>query len=392
VDILEFDANIDSKYQLPDKLIANSWDMKTQKLLTATAKKPSLNKWGDLDGGKLSDVIGLKELQTSSSAPIPKEVLQEWSNGRLLKSRLASMHGKVTFHGNADVKIGTLLDIAGMGKHFNGTAYISGIDHDFQNGMWTTTARFGLDPKWFVETRPEVSTLNTSGVIPAIKGLQTGVVKQIEEDPDGEHRILVDIPVVEDSGKGVWARLTHLYASKGIGFFFMPEVGDEVVLGFLNDDPRYPIIVGMMYSSKLAPAETATKDNFIKSITTKEKMKITFDEEKKIITIETPGKNTIVMDDDKKAITLTDANKNVVALDDKGISLTTKKDITIDAKGKVTLGGQGGVAIASKGGNVTMEGISIESKAKMAVKAEGKMLDLKGSVQANLEGAIVTIN
>ena len=49
---------------------------------------------------------------------------------------------------------------------------------------------------------------------------------------------------------GVWARMAHVYATEDCGFVFYPEVGDEVVLGFFDDDPTYPVILGSLYSSK----------------------------------------------------------------------------------------------------------------------------------------------
>ncbi len=88
------------------------------------------------------------------------------------------------------------------------------------------------------------------GKVHALPGLHIGKVKKIDKDPDGEFRVLVDVPVIKESGDGIWARIVSPYSSKSIGFYFYPEVGDEVILGFLGNDPRYAIIVGSVYSKK----------------------------------------------------------------------------------------------------------------------------------------------
>ena len=69
---------------------------------------------------------------------------------------------------------------------------------------------------------------------------------------------------------------------------------------------------------------TRQKNN-TKAIVTREKMRIEFNEEKKVITISTPGKNTVEISDDDKHIKLTDQNKNEIVMNSSGISLSSAK-------------------------------------------------------------------
>ena len=69
-------------------------------------------------------------------------------------------------------------------------------------------------------------------------------------------------------------------------------------------------------------------------------MKITLDDDKKIITIGTPGENTLILDDDKKQILLSDANKNKVCMDKNGI-IESGKDLIFKARGNVKTEGMG---------------------------------------------------
>ena len=86
-------------------------------------------------------------------------------------------------------------------------------------------------------------------MLPAANGLQIGVVTALEDDPQGDDRIKCRLPMVGAGEEGLWARLATLDAGDGRGTYFRPEIGDEVVVGFLDDDPRNPVILGMCHSS-----------------------------------------------------------------------------------------------------------------------------------------------
>ena len=87
-----------------------------------------------------------------------------------------------------------------------------------------------------------------AGWTAGIEGLQIGVVKKLDANPDGEPMIQVSVPILEAEAPGVWARLAKLHATDGTGAFFVPEIGDEVVLGFLANDPSHPIVLGSLYN------------------------------------------------------------------------------------------------------------------------------------------------
>ena len=80
----------------------------------------------------------------------------------------------------------------------------------------------------------------------------------MEGDPDKEDRVQIQLPTV-DANEGIWARVSSMDAGKGRGSFFRPEIHDEVVVGFLNGDPRHAIILGMLNSSA-NPAPFESKD------------------------------------------------------------------------------------------------------------------------------------
>jgi Rhs element Vgr protein len=304
--------------------------------------------------------------------------LQAWSNAHLLKSKLSKIRGRIKFLGFADVKPGHLVELQGVGDRFNGTAFVSTVRHSIGGGNWFTDIQVGLSPKWFVAEN-EISAQPASGLIAAISGLQIGIVTQLENDPDGEHRIQVRVPVIDAGADGIWARVSCLDAGNERCSYFRPEVNDEVIVGFLNDDPRDAIVLGMLNSSaKPLPTDVFPEkdDNHIKGFVTRSKIKLTFDDDKKIITLQTPGENKIVLDDDDGSILLQDQSGNKIKMDNAGITIESASDLILKATK-----------------NVTIQGKKIEATADVEFAAKGNTTaSLKSSGQTEIKGGIVAIN
>ncbi len=393
-DLIEFDADLDSETQLPASSVQTSaWDMKTQKLKKKTSSKPKVNKQGDLDSAKLSKVMGVKKYDLHSTVPMDDTSLKDWADAQIQKSWLSRIRGTAKFQGSDLAKPGKVIEVGGVGKRFNGNVFVSGIRHEIGEGNWFTEITFGLSDEWFSSNRKIEAPLN-AGQLPGIQGLQNAVVKQIDKDPDGETRILVTTPVMQDDSKGIWARLASIYASKEFGVYFIPEVGDEVVIGYLNDDPRYPVILGSLYSSnaKHKPPYTPDKKNTYKAIVTKTKMKIEFNDVDKIIDIWTPAKNQIIISDKGKSITINDQTKNKIVLDTKGITMDSPKDIKINAKGKIDMTAVGAITVSSKQ-DVKVDGLNVQNTAKVGFTAKGNATaELSASGQTTVKGAMVMIN
>ena len=169
--------------------------------------------------------------------------LNNWSKAQIVKSEYSKIIGEAKFQGTNLIDPGKYMTFNGLGDRFNGDYLISGVVHDLSDGNWISEVSLGLSPIWFTE-EPDVMAPPASGLLPGARGLLNGTVKQIFGDPDSQYRILVDIPLFDTNGSGIWARLSNFYSTSGAGAFFLPEVGDEVILGFLNEDPRFPVILG----------------------------------------------------------------------------------------------------------------------------------------------------
>ncbi|MGC1528105.1 MAG: type VI secretion system tip protein VgrG [Phormidesmis sp.] len=380
--LLEFETEMDARFQY-QTVKASAWDYANQALVEAEAAEPAISTVGNLSGQTLAEVINLPTWELRHSGDLNAQELQAWADAQLLKSRLGKIQGRVKTTGYADAKPDVLVELQGMGDRFNGQVYVSGIRHEMINGSWFTHLQLGLRPEWFYK-EDDILEKPASGLLPGVNGLQIGVVVQIHDDPIGEDRIRIKIPTLDNASEGIWARMAALDAGETRGTFFRPEVSDEVILGFLNDDPRDPIVLGLLHSSAKPAPITPTEDNFQKGIYTRSGMFLLFDDEQPSMTLETPGGNKIVISDQDKGIFLSDQNGNTVTLNESGISLSSPKDISLEATGSLTLK-------ASQ--DVTIQGLNVNAKANAQFKAEGNAgAELSTSAIAVLKGSLVQIN
>ncbi|OHU84961.1 MULTISPECIES: type VI secretion system tip protein VgrG [Pseudoalteromonas] len=391
-DLYHINAQLNSVTQLSE-VKSSAWDAKSQAIISATASN-SLAGPGNLSSKKLAEVVGLSEFELQTTAAVSSDNLTQWAKGQMLKSELSKIMGDARFQGNAKAQVGKYITIAGMGDRFNGEHFISSVEHDFSDGNWFTTVELGLSPVWFVQEH-DVTAPEAAGLLPGIGGLYNGTVKKIDEDPDNAYRILVDLPLYNDEGKGVWARLTNFYSSSGCGAFFLPEIGDEVIVGFLNQDPRFPIIVGSVYSENRKPYSELTpdSDNSKKAIVTKSNLRIIFDDKESILTITTDANNTIVLDDKNKQIKISDQSENSILMSESGIDMKSPKSINIQTDQSVNIKGAMGVNVQAESGDVKVSGLNVNAEADVQLSAKGSAsAQVEGGAELTLKGAIVMIN
>lgn len=162
-------------------------------------------------------------------------------------------------------------------------------------------------------------------------------------DPENIGRVKVTFPWFSDSMTSEWCRVAQPYAGNGYGFYWIPEIDDEVVVAFMHGDMRIPIVIGSLYNGVDRPPFTRNGRD-PKVIQTKAGHRILLEDkggQEKIEIINSSG-NSIVID--------TTANS---------ISITAQGDISVEAQGQLTLSGNSGVSISSPA-TVTVRGQMIE--------------------------------
>ena len=183
-------------------------------------------------------------------------------------------------------------------------------------------------------------------------------------DPQGQGRVQVKLPNFSDLDVGHWARIAVLMAGNQRGTYFLPEIGDEVLVAFENGDIERPFVLGGLWNGQDSPPDSNSDGkNNKRLIKSRSGHIVRFDDTdgaEKIEIIDKSGNN---------AITFDTANNT--------IKIASAQDITIDAS-------QGSIKL-------TAQKVSINSTSDTSIEADGE-LKLQASSTTTIKGSVVNIN
>ena len=353
--IKELDAEIDTRIQY-EVIKTISWDAGEQQRIDSEAGDPGVPAAGNIPAVDLAGVTGNDRLEFRHPG-LEENELQVWANSIMKRLRLAKIRGKLKIDGNHLPRPGTLCELQDVGERFEGKVMISGVRHHIEKGIWETYIQFGQSPKPFAE-KFELEQPLAFGLLPAVHGLQIGVVSSLE-DPEGAERIQVRLPLVHESDDGAWMRLGTLDAGPSRGWTFRPEIGDEVITGFLNDDPRHGVILGSLHSSNNPAPHEASNDNHRKGYFSREGLELVFDDDKKSITVQTPGGQKFILNDTDSSILLEDSNSNKIEMSSNGIEISSSADIKIKAAASLKMEGSAAAELSSSA-STTVKGSIVQ--------------------------------
>ena len=367
------DLELDAESQLT-VVETGAWDMANQELAVAEAEDAPTPGPGDIPGADLAEAGGAGAALRHPGAR-DQAALDQWAAAGMARARRAAVRGRVRVQGTEALVPGVLIELGGFGSRFDGLGFVSGVRHRLGRGDWVTEALVGTSPVPHAE-RYAVAAPGAGGTIPPVQGLQIGVVAALEGDPAGEGRIQLRIPTITETDGLVWARQALLDAGDRRGTAFRPEIGDEVVVGFLDADPRDPVIVGALHSSAKPSPIPGADENHEKGIVTRSGMRVHWNDETVVASIDTPAGNRVVLSEDDGGIVIEDENGNRLTMGSDGIALESPRDITLAARG-----------------NLTIESNNLELKAKAGFKVEGAAgAELKSGGNTVIKGAMVQIN
>jgi uncharacterized protein involved in type VI secretion and phage assembly len=168
-------------------------------------------------------------------------------------------------------------------------------------------------------------------------GVFPAKVKDIS-DPDGQGRVKISLPWAPDTDNGsyeVWARLATMMGGNNRGTWFIPDVDDEVLIGFEGGDTRRPFILGGLWNGQDSPPESmdGAGNNYKKVIRSRNGVKITLDDQdgQEKFLVETPGGQKITLQDGPGMVEVDDSNGNSIKMESAGITVTASAKVTINA-------------------------------------------------------------
>ena len=363
--ILKFDLEVDSQHSF-ESFITNTWDFNNQEVLEQEATELFSETAGSASSVEIAKKSNHGHLELVGLGSISEIEAASISNRKKVNAELSKIRGSITCSGGNNLTIGDWILLEGVGKPFCGKLLVTRILHNFSAGKWETTYHIGTHPKKYGQQVNDNRDKPASDLLPGMSGLQIGFIKKLESNQDDE-KILVQLPYLRQGEVMVWARCARMEAGNQRGWVFRPEIGDEVILGFINDDPRQAMILGSMHSSKNSAPIFAEDQNNLKGYFSRENLKLIFDDGRKIISILTPFASIELNDDTKKIIIKNDTN--TIEISEYGIKMETQKDFKIKAEGDIELAGRNvklnATAQFSAEGNT---GIKISSPAITEIK------------------------
>ncbi|MGI4857598.1 MAG: phage baseplate assembly protein V [Janthinobacterium lividum] len=178
------------------------------------------------------------------AVPLGVDEIQSQADARLLAQHAAAVQVRMRVPGSPQsllYELGQTLALRGFGRHFSGRGILAGVAHRWEQGLFETTITLGQDA-----LRPVDAAL-----LPRAPGMTVGVVDTYAADARSLYRIPVRLPALDN--QVVRARFAQPYATQGGGLCLYPEPGDEVVLAFLDEDPRHPVILGATHNDMRQP-------------------------------------------------------------------------------------------------------------------------------------------
>ena len=158
------------------------------------------------------------------------------------------------------------------------------------------------------------------------------------DDPEQRNRVQIRLCAFDGATQQdapMWARVVSAFAGDNRGVFFLPDVGDEVLVVFASGDSRVPLIVGGLWNgASTAPADTQSGGiNRFKRIRSKNGIVITLDDQsgQETLKLETPAGQTLTLSDGPGVVKVEDSNGNTITLDSSGVTVEAAAAVTVQA-------------------------------------------------------------
>jgi type VI secretion system secreted protein VgrG len=226
---------------------------------------------------------------------------------------------------------------------------------------------------------------------------QSAVVTD-NNDPKGLGRARVRFHWMGETEKSPWLRITSPHGGDGKGMFFVPEVNEEVIVGFEGDSPVKPYILGTVYHGK-AKTNFSNAGNDVKALQTRSGNMIVLNDAEGSVHVADAKGNDVKIDGSgninvtaSDSIVLTCGDSKIEMKKDGTINITGKK-ITINADDKAIMESKQAKFTADGGGNeATMEGMKAGVKGTTEAKVDSAQTTISASAKVTVQGAMITLN
>lgn len=366
-----------------DKVVLRSWDRMNKQEVTGEATASTALTQTQLDSRLFEGPSGsAPELVTHRYPVRSADEATKVAQGvaRRLVSGAQRVRGQLV-SAEATLRPGGTITLDGLGPKLSGDYVVGRVEHVWGDGGFTS---------WFETAglEPDLGLADGTGEPAPLGGaswpeLTIGVVTNLN-DPDAAGRVKVKLPVLGADVETDWARVATPFGGAERGFSFLPEVNDEVLVGFEGGDPARPVVLGALWGlTDKPPAVGAAANGKVdeRGITSRLGSTLSFGDgdaegDQHVLLTEHAG-GRIRLGADRCDVEMPNGKPIVVK--------AGRTNVTIDQNGHVVIEGND---ITIKGsGNVSIEGNQVSLKAQSSLKVEGVQAQVKATGQLSLESS-----
>jgi uncharacterized protein involved in type VI secretion and phage assembly len=195
----------------------------------------------------------------------------------------------------------------------------------------------------------------TDGRGASVPGVAVGIVTD-NQDPEGMGRVKLSFPWRSADDESYWARMAVPMAGPDRGTYFLPEVDDEVLVGFAGGDIRHPYVLGALWNGQDAPPETNSDgNNDVRKVHSRSGHELVFDDADQSgkVELKSSSGHTVTLDDASGSETITIEDKtgqNTIEFDATANSLSIEAGAKLSIEAPtVEIAGDGSLKLESNG-------------------------------------------
>ena len=367
----------------PAATTVTGWAPKTKQSVVGTASSANgavLPTAALVSGfAKVNSLAAPAKLTTSSQSPLDQTEADAMAQRSVTAWAASAVTARGTTLANAAIKIGGSVTVAGAGPA-NGKYFVTEVEHSYSDRGFETRFTAGdRRPSGLVDTltAPKRSSFRRDGLV-------VGVVTAVGNSQGSPGDVKIKYPGIDDQLSSGWARMVSVGGGNNKGVTFMPEVNDEVIVGFENGDPRRPVIIGALFNGKDAQPAFVMDGTQIGSrqITSRLGHAVEFGDgaapDKQYISLTLAGGATSVMM----------SKKEFAATVPSGIPLSItagSSSFKIGNDGSITI--QGSKITLKADTDVEISGLNVTTKASVKASTSGAMVEVKGSATVEVSAS-----
>jgi uncharacterized protein involved in type VI secretion and phage assembly len=369
--------------QYPDSFTVDGWDRQKQAQVSSTATTASAPiKASSVLATSVaspSGSFGQAVVLTAGMAAGNQDEADQLSQALAQRAAACAVTARGVAEGTSAIKPGGSVKVKDAGP-LSGQYPVTKVEHVYSTGTPFLTRFVAGDRRPTSLVDVLASPRATTSAATSHAGLVVGQVTNIN-DPNKTGRVKVRYPGLSETDESAWARLLAVGGGKSRGNVWIPEVGDEVLVGFESGDPRQPVVLGGLFGDKSTIPAWAVQDGKVSARGMTSRLG-----------------HVVTMSDG------TAAPDQFVMLQLAGQQHTFKLakdqvDLTVPSGTPVNITAGSTKIAFGKDGSISIEGMNVTIKAQQNLSLEGvqgsfkasAQLALEGSAQASLKGAAVQI-